>query len=284
MSTPGSDELASELRGLVDRSGLRPAEVARRIGVSDNTMSRYLGKASLKVVAPPAAVRKIVAAVEATDTEEGRQAITLAEDLRSGSASRVVVLRSGTVTRQRKFDELEQAAQHIATFGGLIVPGLLQIEPYARAVFTSAGQPAAVVEDNLRVRLGERAARLASPDHRFVQVMSEAALRWHIGSPEVMAEQVQHIADLARRDSGGRVRIGVIPWTTPADLFPMTNFDLYDEERAVIVGTDFGTAFLDRSRDVQVYVRQFQRLCELAVFDEAAVAEFERIAEDYRQG
>lgn len=278
MATPGRDDLARDLRELVGSSGMLPAEVARRTGISEATISRYLNN---KVSPSPTAVARIVATTGSTGTERAEQVIRLAEDLRDGAASRVVVLRSGTATSQRRFAAIEADTAHVATFTPLIVPGLLQIEPYVRAVFASGGRPGTEAEQNIHHRLS-RQRLLDDQDHRFTQVMTEGALRWHVGGPEVMAAQLDHIARQARTDTAGRVRIGIIPWTTPTDLFPLTNFDLYDDDRAVVIGTNFGTNFLDRPRDVATYVDQFRRLCELAVFDAGAAGIADRIGRDYR--
>lgn len=280
MTSPGRDDLARSLRHLIDAAGLLPAEVARRAGISEATMSRYL---STKVVPSPAAVRKIVTAAGQGETDDAQQAVQIAEDLRAGAARRVVLLRAGTATAQKRFAEIEAAATHVASFTPLIVPGLLQTEAYARAVFSAGGQTGPKLEANVRDRVEQRQKLLDDPEHRFTQIMTEGALRWHATGPSVMAEQAEHIARQARRDTGGRVQIGIIPWSTPADLFPLTNFDLYDDERAVIVGTNFGTNYLDRPLDVAVYVRMFRRLRELAVFGDAAADEVERIAADYRE-
>src|SRR5690606_27919678 len=122
---------------------------------------------------------------------------------------------------------------------------------------------------------------LANFDRQYVQIMTEGALR-RAGSPQMMAEQVEDLARWARRDTSGRVRVGIVPWHVEMDFFPRTNFDLYDEDRAVIIGTDFGVAFLDRPADVGTYVQQMRRLTDLAAFGEAAAVEFDRIAASYR--
>jgi hypothetical protein len=44
----------------------------------------------------------------------------------------------------------------------------------------------------------------------LVLIMTEGALRWHAGSPAVMAGQAQSIADISRRSN---VRVGIILWT-----------------------------------------------------------------------
>lgn len=275
MSTPGAGELGRLLKRMVDDAGLSAAEVGRRVGRSEAAMSRYLhgkGQGPPK----PDLVRAIAAACQAS-TELVDEALRLAEDL---VHPRVVLLRPGSATSQQRFREAEAETDRVLNFAGLLVPGLLQTSAYARAVFESAGQEPEMVEANVRDRLG-RQERLDDPAHRFVEVMTEGALRWHIVGPAAMAEQCDVIAARARADTAGRVRVGIIPWTRPVDVFPMTNFTVYDEGVAV-VGTDFGTAFMTHPRDIATYRGQHARLCELAVWDEQAANEIDRIGGEYR--
>lgn len=276
--THGRQELASGLRGLIARAGLTPAEVSRRIGVSESTVSRYIGG---RVAVTPDAVRRIITACDVRDDPDAERLVTLAEDVQAGSASRVVILRSGAATSQRRFGKLEQEARHVATFTALMVPGLLQTERYMRALFGSGGRTGAALEGGVAARL-ERQEHMRTSSTRYTQITTEGALRWQVESRGLMLEQAEHIAALAREHAGPRVRIGFIPWTTPVGLFPLTNFDLYDDARAVIVGTNFGTSFLERSQDVAVYTRQLEQLERLAVFGPDAAVELERIAADYR--
>lgn len=278
MSRPGHVDLANMLRALVAESGLLPAEVARRSGISEATISRYLNG---RVLPPPDKVGTLADALGLRNSATAAEAVRLAEDLRSGSASRVVVLRPGNATSQRRFAEIESAAQHVSTFTCTLVPGLLQTERYARAIFTAGGQTGDVLEANLRDRLSVRQRRLADPDLRVTQVITEGALSWHVESPELMVEQLDHLATLCRLDTAGRVRIGLIPSSQPTDLFPRTDFDLYDDH-SVIIGTDFGTCFLDRQYDVARYVERFRRLAERATFGDGAAVELGRIAERFR--
>ena len=200
----------------------------------------------------------------------------LAEDLVN---PRVVVLRPGSLTSQRRWSDAEAETAVVRDFAGLIVPGLLQTPAYARAVFEAGGQNAEAVETNVADRM-ERQARLDDPEHRFVEVMTEGALRWHIIGPEVMAEQCAVIAARAARDDD-RVRVGIIPWTRAGRVFPMTNFTVYDD-RVAIVGTDFGTAYISHPRDIAKYGRQHDALSALAVFGADAAREVERIGREYR--
>lgn len=93
-----------------------------------------------------------------------------------------------------------------------------------------------------------------------------------------MAAQLEHIAAAGRLAA---VRVGDIPWTQPARVFPKHGFDLYDH-RAVIVGTETATALLTDQHDVTKYVTLFAELERLAVFGEAADELLGRVAQEYR--
>lgn len=276
--THGRLELASDLRGLIAQAQLTPAEVSRRLGVAESTLSRYVHG---KVTPSPEVVRRIITACGMAGTAEARQLEQLAEDVRAGTASRVVILRGGTATDQRKFREIEGGARHVATFTTLIVPGLLQTERYMRALHSSGGGGEDAYRRWVAGRL-ERQEQMRTSSTRYTQILTEGALRWQVQSPDLMLEQCLHIVDVIGEVDAQRVRVGVIPWTVPVLEFPLTNFDLYDDSRAVIVGTNFGTSYLDRAQDVAVYARQLEQLEQRAVFGDAAVVELERVAADYR--
>lgn len=278
--THGRQDLASGLRGLIARADVTRAEVSRRLEVSESTVSRWLGG---RTAVTPETVRRIVAACDAGDDPAADGLEAMAQEIAAGSASRVVILRSGAATSQRRWGKLERDAEHVATFTTVIVPGLLQTEAYARGVFASGGQEGQQLERNVRGRLERQDAMHTSSTRCYTQILTEGALRWRFGSRDLMLEQVEHLVAVARSETEPRVRVGIIPWTTPVDLIPLTSFDLYDWS-TVVVGSSFGTAFIDRPQDVAVYLEQFRRLSELALFGDDARQVFARIAEEYREG
>ncbi|HEX5347407.1 MAG TPA: Scr1 family TA system antitoxin-like transcriptional regulator [Pseudonocardiaceae bacterium] len=70
--------------------------------------------------------------------------------------------------------------------------------------------------------------------------VAEGALRWHIGSPTIMAAQLDYLVELTRRPN---LRLGVIPWDRPLTMHARHAFHVYDTH-TVIVGTESGTAFI----------------------------------------
>ncbi|MGW3697792.1 helix-turn-helix domain-containing protein [Streptomyces sp. NPDC005134] len=107
--------------------------------------------------------------------------------------------------------ELERQAALIQQFALSLVPGLLQTEGYARALFR-AYRPNHRKEELDRdvVIRTERASVLDGPLNPVLWTMlDEAVLRRRVGGPQVMAEQLRKIADLA---DAGRLRLHVLPF------------------------------------------------------------------------
>lgn len=97
--------------------------------------------------------------------------------------------------------EAEARATTIKEYAPQLIPGLLQSEAYARAVFREY-QPTAVasaIDDLVAARL-ERAQLLADPTLPMLwAVLDEAVLRRTVGGPEVMSGALQHVARLAQQ-------------------------------------------------------------------------------------
>ena len=156
-----------------------------------------------------------------------------------------------------------------------MVIGLAQTLDYARALMS--GRMRGQTLEQLTESRQQRQAILVT-DRRLTLLHAEGALRWHIGSPAIMAAQLDHLAELARRPN---LRVGVIPWDRPLTMHARHAFHLYDTH-TVIVGTESGTAFITDSVVVAAYDRRFTELEDVAVFDDHAVRVFKRVADDYR--
>jgi transcriptional regulator with XRE-family HTH domain len=105
----------------------------------------------------------------------------------------------------------------------LIIPGLLQTEEYARALFLAAGADDARAEELVAVRL-ERQSILdrAEPPH-VITVLDESALRRLVGSPAIMCEQLAHLTDMSGRPD---MSVEVVPASTGANAGLSGGFQL----------------------------------------------------------
>lgn len=274
---PGArSRLAAALRDARSLAGLSGAEAGRRAGMSQSKVSKIERGFLLPTVDDVAALSR------AFDLDAGQRddLVGIASALREESSAKVVLAR-GASEMQRRIGRLESASTTLRSFSLSMVIGLLQTPAYVRCVFDVPNSQLRAAED-IDAAVAARADRqrvLADASKRFVLIMTEGALRWQAGSPDLMAEQVDFIAKVARRRN---VRIGLIPWTKPVTVFPLHNFHLYDEDAAV-VGTQTATATMTGAADVATYVELFAKLEAAAVFGRSLQTHLTRIADDYRQ-
>ncbi|MHA6797455.1 helix-turn-helix domain-containing protein (plasmid) [Pseudonocardia bannensis] len=273
---PGRDELSRSLRRLLEASGRTGKDVAATTGFSRAKVSRLLQG---KLVPTEADADALLRALDAS-AEERQRLVDLAAELHEQRTSRVVVLRGGMATYQRRYGEIERESKHIRTFCPQMVPGLVQSPDYARVIFQSSGRPPEEVEAGIAARLERQKLLNELGDRQFTLIVTEGAVRWNLLGPEGMAEQLDQLAGRARRP--GPVRIGIIPWHVQANFVTTTSFDLHDE-RAVITATDAGTSILTAPRDVAEYITRFDRIETLAFFGDAAGDVLAGIADDYRR-
>ncbi|MEV7389891.1 helix-turn-helix transcriptional regulator [Streptomyces sp. NPDC091215] len=107
--------------------------------------------------------------------------------------------------------ELEQQATVINQFALSLVPGVLQTDDYARALFC-AYRPNYTPEelDEFVVIRTKRRRILDGPSQPVLwTLLDEAVLRRRVGGPQAMADQLQKIADMAE---AGRLRLHVLPY------------------------------------------------------------------------
>jgi transcriptional regulator with XRE-family HTH domain len=113
---------------------------------------------------------------------------------------------------------LEPLAESICDFAPVLVPGLLQTEGYARAVFHAA-QPLRTEEENHELVANRLArARILKPGDGntppvYWAILDESVIRRPVGGPEVMATQLTHIAQVAR---DRRALVQVLPFAAAA--------------------------------------------------------------------
>ncbi|MCQ0022806.1 helix-turn-helix transcriptional regulator [Streptomyces somaliensis DSM 40738] len=161
--------------------------------------------------------------------------------------------------------ELEQQATVIQEFALSLVPGVLQTEGYARAVLRPSVTPRSEEErDRLLVTRLRRGTILSDPaTPLFCALLDEAVLRRHVGSPEVMAEQLTHIVGLVEAD---RVRVHVLPFGAGYHplLQGMLSLMMFDDQPPVAYGEG---VLMGKLHDSPAMVETLQRTYTLALGD-----------------
>ncbi len=270
----GQDWLSATLRNLRQAAGLSGTEVARRLGTSQRRVSNI---ETGRFVPRDDEIRELAKLYRASSTVR-RQLLQAVDDLRVRPSPRArIVMARGAWRMQQRIARVESTSARLRSFHCAVVIGLVQTPAYARAVFGDGGD---ITGDDLDRCVAERLARQGILDsgRDITLLMTEGALRWHAIGPQVMADQLDHIAEVSYQPG---VRIGVIPWTTPVGVFPLHGFSIYDE-RAVIVGSRVATAFLTDPEDVAEHVKLFGALEAVATWGGAAREQLGRIAAEFR--
>jgi transcriptional regulator with XRE-family HTH domain len=99
-----------------------------------------------------------------------------------------------------RWPDYEAKATMLRWFEPLILPGLLQTDHYARAVLrTRIGDTDEEIDEMVAARLARQSVLDAAKPPTFWAVLDEGVLRRPIGGPHVMREQLNRLADAARR-------------------------------------------------------------------------------------
>ncbi|WP_405409951.1 helix-turn-helix transcriptional regulator [Streptomyces decoyicus] len=181
--------------------------------------------------------------------------------------------------------ELERLATKINDFESMIIPGLLQTAAYTRA-FMLAGNPLAAeeyIEEKVRGRLDRAVILKDAMRPVYWAVLHEAVLRVPVGSPAVMADQLEHIAQLARER---KILLQVLPFA--AGAYPVMGKSLrlmeFDDAppTAYTEGAYSGN-LLDDPAVVKWAQAAYDLVRAVALSPEASLALLESAAEDYRR-
>ncbi|RDI43859.1 helix-turn-helix domain-containing protein [Nocardia mexicana] len=172
--------------------------------------------------------------------------------------------------------DLEASANHLRFFQSLIVPGLLQTADYARSLGESFYVPETPEEIDRRVALRMRRASIITRQTKPVHaefVLHESLLRTLVGSRQIMADQMRHLADLSTREN---IVIRILQHSAGFPVgAPLTPFIVLDfpqsrgsaEPPIVYTESPVGTMFFEEEGDVKRFREMYDILSEKAMDD-----------------
>lgn len=181
---------------------------------------------------------------------------------------------------------LESRARDIEEWSPTLVPGPLQLEPYIRAV-VHAARPLDT-EEQVAAKVAARRARAWIFEDRegpaSWAILDESILRQPIVKDDDMAEQLAHIAAVARRR---RFIPQILPWNAGAHPFMMGTAWLMtfgDEPPLMYTEGMYSGQIVEDPELVAQYRKAYDRLRAAALPPEASLRMIEAAAEDYRNG
>ena len=251
--------LGTELRRLREAHSIKLEEVADQLGVAASTLSRIeTGKA-------PTRSAYLTAMLEMYGVDDPGQRQVLIDMAREGHrkgwwAAYEDVLPTGFGI----YVGLEAEASSLRAFESVVVHGLLQTEDYARAVMTTVRRKLAAeeIERNVTLRM-QRQEALTRPDPlELWLILDESVLRRAIGGPELMHNQLLHLAEASLWPN---VTLQVLPFASGPHPFLNGPFCLlefperYDPDVVYTEGVA-GQAYLERDKDVRACAEGFDLL------------------------
>jgi Domain of unknown function (DUF5753) len=155
-----------------------------------------------------------------------------------------------------------------------MITGLLQTPEYARASLANfpGDHPQAIAK-----RL-DRQATLYDASKRFTFVLTEAAVRWRLCPPPVMAVQMARLASLSEL---ANISLGVIPLDAYVPDGPLNTFTVYDD-RIATAETFGGVIMMRDPRDVAYHLELFAFFERHARFGDEARALLDSYAREFR--
>jgi len=268
----GRDQLSRSLRALRDKADLSQRQAAARSGISQSKITRA---ESGYFILKPDETDRYARALDATPAER-RELVALAEQVRGESLDSRIIFQRGAHNFQRRIQNIEKQSALVRSFHPAVVLGVLQTTDYMHAIL-NAGEPNPDAEATALVRVERQAELVADTDRQWVLVQSEGSLRWQAARSDLMVAQLEHIIQVSYLPN---VRVGIVDWRTPADVFPLHGFHVYDR-RVVQVGTQTATALINDHGDVMRYDALFTALERLARFGEDARETLARIRDEY---
>ncbi|MDQ3151062.1 MAG: helix-turn-helix transcriptional regulator [Actinomycetota bacterium] len=208
--------LGAELRRLREATGRTQTDVGAAIGRTHTTLVNWeRGKTKISKSDLVCLLAELRAPV---DVRKGLE--QLRDESGRGAGQWAVY---GLPDWLRPLVSFEEDAVAVAAFEPVVVPGLLQIEEYARATHVTAPYVVApnAVDKWVTARL-QRQQRLIGPDPlRLHAVICEAALRLEVGGPDVMTAQLERLVAAA---SAENITIQVLPATRGQHAGIASNF------------------------------------------------------------
>ncbi|GAA2840055.1 helix-turn-helix transcriptional regulator [Kitasatospora sp. CM 4170] len=246
-----------ELQGLRVAAGLSAAEAGALVGMGGPAVSHTeAGRITLNA-------ERLEVWLDAYGCTDPAYRATLAEMSRSAGKGWWSEYEGKVPALALDLAEAEDRSVRLANYEMLYIPGALQLQGYAEAIFEDS-EGDWDIADAVRFRMARQ--RILDEGKEFHFVIHEAALRMRFPGDAVMRAQLLHLIDMAARPN---VTVQVLPFTSSKKP-PSPNSFLFCEPGSV----DLSTIIVDGPQraehygdpaSITAYRRRFEQLKDLAL-------------------
>lgn len=250
--------LGTQLRRLRERVGITRADAGHSIRASDSKISRLeLGRVGFK----ERDVTDLLTLYGVNDPDERDQLLQLARQTNQpGWWHRYSDLMP------KWFEDyvgLEEAARWIKQYELQFVPGLLQIEDYARSL-ASRGNPILAddsVEGRVALRMRRQKLLVGPQSPRYWAVIDESVLYRPIGGPKVLKAQLDHLLEMTALP---HIAVQIVPYSVSGfhaeGAFTLLSFAEPELPNIAYIEHLAGALYLEKLDEVEVYSRALDQL------------------------
>ncbi|WP_037852830.1 helix-turn-helix domain-containing protein [Streptomyces sp. NRRL S-340] len=249
--------LGTELRRLREAAGLNARQAAALLGVAPAQITHI--ESALAGVSEQR-IRRMASHYACTDTEFIDALVAMATDRTRGWWEEY---RGLLPTAFLDLSELDHHSTFLREVSVLFVPGLLQTEDYARAVFSSRVPELTPEELELRVRYRMARQAITTP---YEVIVHEAALRIRVRDRATSKAQLNRLLDLSQAD---HVTLRVIPFDL--DGFSRASSTMtyaggpVPKLDTVVRDAPHGSVFIDSEAQLDAYRTRFRKVREVSL-------------------
>ena len=166
----------------------------------------------------------------------------------------------------RDWAATQQQASAIQSWDPLLIPGIFQIEPYARRVLEdSPGITPEELEERITGRLQRRALREGEDAPVILSLIDESVLHRPMGDPEMMCQQLSHLLELSQHPA---VTIQVVPYDAYSAAGLLSPFTMFEPRHGgpytvYVESVPFGRTLGDQTMVKQI-IRRYDALRAVA--------------------
>src|SRR6266545_660646 len=270
--------LARELLRLRDEAGLTIEAAAAVVGISASHLSR-VERAQVGVRLP---VVKLLLSTYDADASTIAHLTDMAKEATTRGWWHKYV---GSIPEQyATYIGFEAEAEQIWNFEAAAVPGLVQTEAYARAMFQ--GGASRIFEEEISRRVEIRLQRqeiLKQPSPpKLWFVLDEAVIRRQVGGPKTLAEQLRRIAEVATLP---HVDVQVMPFTVGAHpgtpgSFTVLRFPDPSDPPVVYIETMAGDLYPESQSHLSSVILAWDRMRAMALSPDDSAALIQQAARE----
>ena len=271
--------LGIELRRLRDTVGLTIEQVAKRLEVSKPTVSRIeTGRVSVK-----ASTLRHLLDLYGVDEADREPLVTLARQGRQHGW-----WHKDADALPEWFEPyvgLEAEATGIRNFTIDLIPGMLQTERYAQAIFDAVRPPMTTrqAERGVAVRMARQQRLVEENPPALWAVIDQAALHRPIGSVEIMRDQLLRLVDLAALPN---ITVQVLPYTAGAHAAltcPFIILEFHNDPTVVYLESLTDGIYLDKASEINRYTLVFDHIRATALSEQKSVDLIVKAAKESEQ-